>query len=225
MSYVIACSKLWVPDIAQQLERLTDKSFTLITKREELSKEHLEQLNPKQIFFPHWSYIIPPIIYENFECTMFHMTDLPKGRGGSPLQNLIVQGNKTTKISAFKCDNGIDTGPIYLKKDLDLSGTAQEIFTRAGHTIIAMIAEIVKTTPEAIPQTGDPTYFKRRTPEQGNISSVENLETMYDYIRMLDGEGYPNAFLKTQHFRLEFSGAELTSEGLFARVKVTYEKQ
>ena len=44
------------------------------------------------------------------------MTDLPYGRGGSPLQNLILKGKKTTKITAFKMIDKIDAGPIYLKK-------------------------------------------------------------------------------------------------------------
>ena len=44
------------------------------------------------------------------------MTDLPFGRGGSPLQNLIVRGYKSTKLTAIKVQSGIDTGDIYLKK-------------------------------------------------------------------------------------------------------------
>ena len=46
------------------------------------------------------------------------MTDLPYGRGGSPLQNLIVRGHKHTMISAIKCVKELDAGPIYLKKPL-----------------------------------------------------------------------------------------------------------
>jgi len=45
------------------------------------------------------------------------MTDLPFGRGGSPLQNLIERGIKKTKISAIKVDGGIDTGDIFFKRD------------------------------------------------------------------------------------------------------------
>ena len=57
------------------------------------------------------------------------MTDLPYGRGGSPLQNLIIiRGLKTTKITAFKCVAEIDVGPVYLKKTLSLEGNAQDIY-------------------------------------------------------------------------------------------------
>jgi len=37
-------------------------------------------------------WIILKEIFENYEIILFHMTDLPYGRGGSPLQNLIVRG-------------------------------------------------------------------------------------------------------------------------------------
>ena len=50
---------------------------------------YLREKKIKKIFIPHWSFIIPKEIYQNFECILFHMTDLPFGRGGSPLQNLI----------------------------------------------------------------------------------------------------------------------------------------
>ena len=42
------------------------------------------------------------------------MTDLPFGRGGSPLQNLIVRGYKETMLSAIKCVGEVDAGPIYI---------------------------------------------------------------------------------------------------------------
>ena len=45
---------------------------------------------------------MPSEIIRNYECICFHETDLPFGRGGSPIQNLIVRGFKTTKISAIK---------------------------------------------------------------------------------------------------------------------------
>jgi len=56
------------------------------------------------------------------------MTDLPLGRGGSPLQNLIERGIEKTKISALKVEDGVDTGDIFIKEPLNLKGTAEEIF-------------------------------------------------------------------------------------------------
>ena len=50
------------------------------------------------------------------------MTDLPYGRGGSPLQNLIVRGWKETKVLALKVVEELDAGPIYYKKRLAYMG-------------------------------------------------------------------------------------------------------
>lgn len=79
---------------------------------------------------------------------MFHMTDLPYGRGGSPLQNLIVRGHKEIMISALRVEKGLDAGDIYMKKPLSLEGTAEEIFIRANDIIEDMIEELIlKNTP------------------------------------------------------------------------------
>jgi methionyl-tRNA formyltransferase len=162
-------------------------------------------LDPRYIFFPHWSYIIPSEIYSNFECVVFHMTDLPYGRGGSPLQNLIIRGFTETKISAFKVEEKFDSGPIYLKSELSLDGSASQIYYRASEVIMSMISTILEVTITPQPQTGDVTFFNRRTQSQSDIKPVDNERTLVDMIRMLDAEGYPKAYLSLKNFEVEFS--------------------
>jgi len=192
-----------------------------IRKPDELSLDGLKKINPKYVFFPHWSWIIPSEIFENFECIVFHMTDLPFGRGGSPLQNLITNGFKETKLSAIKCIKDIDAGPIYLKKPLSLDGTAEEILNRAALVMIPMIEYIVGNNPKPIEQVGLPTAFKRRKPEESNIEELNSLEKVYDYIRMLDADGYPKAFIETRHFRLEFTESTFNKNFVTAKVKIS----
>ncbi|WP_448699651.1 formyltransferase family protein [Mucilaginibacter sp. AW1-3] len=193
-----------------------------IKSKEELNLENLEDIKPAHIFFLHWSWIIPEDVYNKYNCIVFHMTDLPYGRGGSPLQNLIVRGHKSTKISAIKVDNGIDTGDIYMKADLQLNGTATEIFKRAGNVIEQMIENIINNDIKPVKQTGEPVYFKRRKPEQSLISDeIQDIEKLYDIIRMLDADGYPHAFLENEKFRFEFTKADILSENeLTANVRI-----
>ena len=174
-----------------------------------LNKEYLKSINAKKIFIPHWSHIIPQEIFSEFECILFHMTDLPYGRGGSPLQNLIIKGHSETKISALKVEEGIDEGPIYCKKKLSLKGTAREIFERSAEIIFEMICEIDFQKKRPKSQSGDVIYFKRRTKTQSNIDSIKQTEKIYDHIRMLDCEGYPKAFLENENFLFEFTNAQL----------------
>jgi methionyl-tRNA formyltransferase len=213
MVFVVASEKKWHYPLFEKL-RLQFPGFRwyLINTKESLTIDYLNEIGPVKIFFPHWSYIIPVEVYMKYECIVFHMTDLPYGRGGSPLQNLIVRGHKKTKVSALRVEDGIDTGPIYLKKDLNLDGSAQEIFLRCSDIIGEMIAEIITKDPKPEEQQGEVVLFKRRKPEQSSLEDVSDIDALYDFIRMLDAEGYPNAFFQTENFRFEFYNASLTND-------------
>lgn len=200
---------------------LNKHNIVFINSKEELTYENLKKINPDYVFFAHWSYIIPAQIYENFNCVIFHMTDLPFGRGGSPLQNLLERGIYKTKLSAIKCTKELDAGDIYLKKDFDISdGPACEIYERAGNLISKMIDEIIETKPEPIAQKGEIVTFKRRKQEQSNIKDLVDLRKIYDYIRMLDADGYPKAFLENQNVKYEFSNAKYENGRIIAQVEI-----
>ena len=121
------------------------------------------------------------------------MTDLPFGRGGSPLQHLIWAGHKTTQLSALQMTEEIDAGPIYCKDELSLSGRAQDIYERASALAAAQIARIITESPTPQPQVGTPVVFRRRTPVESAIPALDSAERVYDFIRMLDADGYPHA--------------------------------
>ena len=127
MKFIIATLKSWNIELAKILKEqvLIKHEMIIIEDKKDLKFDKIKSFNPDYIFFPHWSYLIPKEIYENYICIVFHMTDLPFGRGGSPLQNLIVRGIKETKISAIRVEEEIDSGPVYLKEYLSLSGSAE----------------------------------------------------------------------------------------------------
>ena len=218
---IIISNKEWHEKYVAEVASRTGFEVVYIDDREKVSKAYLGQYNPRYIFFPHWSYIIPAEVYDSFECVIFHMTDLPFGRGGSPLQNLIERGIYETKLSALRCSKELDGGDIYLKRLLSLWGSAEEIYLRAAELTKEMMIEIAKGNAVPIPQEGEPVCFKRRTPEQGDISKCDNLESVFDYIRMLDADGYPHAFLDTEHLHFEFERASLKDGFIKADVKIS----
>ena len=223
MPNVLLTSKPWHDHLVGNLTAATGEKWLRIQNKEDFTLENLDKIKPDYIFVPHWSHLIDAEIYEKYPCVIFHMTDLPYGRGGSPLQNLIVAGHSHTKISAIQCSNGIDNGPIYLKRPLSLAGTAHEIFQRAAIVVENMIYAIVMEDLVPVPQEGVPTRFRRRRKEDSNISSVENLDDLYDFIRMLDCDGYPRAFINTDRFCLAFSRAEntLLPDAIRAQIVIT----
>ena len=219
---IVATIKTWnISEAEDFISNNKDKNICLITNKNDLTYERVSGINPKYIFFPHWSWRIQKEIYNDFECVIFHMTDLPFGKGGSPLQNLIVQGIEKTKISAVKVVEDMDSGPIYLKQNLALEGNAEEIFKRAAKIIFHdMIPYIMEHNPKPIPQKGSSVIFSRRKPEESNIAELSDLKTVYDYIRMLDAEGYPKAFIETDELLIEFLGAHFDKDLVTAKAKI-----
>lgn len=224
MQHVLAASRKGYGALIPALEQATGDSFTLIEDPSGFTPERLARLAPRYVFLPHWSYIIPPDIHEQFECVIFHMTDLPFGRGGSPLQNLISRGIYETKLSALRCVRELDAGPIYLKRALSLHGNAEEIYLRGAELVREMIVEIVRNHPQPHPQAGEAVCFARRRPAQSNIAEFSDLRQVFDYIRMLDAEGYPPAYIEIGGLRLEFSRAALKSGEIIADVRIRERK-
>ncbi len=218
MNYLVVTTKQWNLEVYEEHISKLEGSWLVITDKENLTLDNIQKISPKYIFFIHWSWIVPEEIVKRHECVCFHMTDLPYGRGGSPLQNLIIQGCEKTMLSALRMEKGVDTGPIYYKKPLSLHGSAYDIYKRAGKLCWDMISDFIKDNPCPVSQKGVVTNFKRRTPEQSQIPEGLLLKEMYDYIRMLDAPGYPKAFLEMNGYRLEFESSDYTNHKLNAKV-------
>lgn len=221
MNIVVASSKVWGRETPDTFVINKNENWVWVSNTDELARA-VHSFKPRYVFFLHWSWIVQKDILDLTECICFHMTDVPYGRGGSPLQNLIVRGHKKTMLTALRMVEELDAGPVYCKLPLSLQGDAQDIYLRAGNISWQIIRWIIDNQPEPTPQIGEPVFFKRRKPEQSLIPKDVSIEGFYDYIRMLDAEGYPKAYIEFENFRLEFSQAELNSESLLANVKITY---
>ena len=151
------------------------------------------------------------------------MTDVPYGRGGSPLQNLISRGHRKTQLTALQMTAEFDAGPVYKKRELSLEGgTAEEIFQRASRLSCEMALEISTGQPTPTEQAGEVVLFSRRKPAESQLPVRHmDLSSVFDHIRMLDAEGYPKAFLEVGDLRFEFSRAALYYNGIEADVKIT----
>jgi methionyl-tRNA formyltransferase len=219
-AYVVVAERPWNRRVYEERISRFPGRWTLITESAELTAERLRATDPRYVFFLHWSSIVPATITDAFTCVGFHMTDLPFGRGGSPLQNLVVRGHRSTRLSAFGLEQGLDTGPIYAKADLSLEGSAEDVFIRSSELAADLVRGIVAEEPEPAAQVGEPTVFKRRTPRESEIPARHSLDALYDFVRMLDADGYPRAFLVHEGFRYEFSRATLADGSIRADVTI-----
>jgi methionyl-tRNA formyltransferase len=219
-NYLVVTTKSWNIENFYTYTKDLPGNWHLVTEAEQLTKDYIQSIEPEFIFFPHWSWIVPESIVNQYQCICFHMTDLPFGRGGSPLQHLIQSGYKITQLTVLKMTDQLDGGPIYFKYPLTLDGSAEDILKRASLLSYKAMGELINnpTTPQE--QQGKVTEFKRRKPQESEIKNIESQESFYNHIRMLDAEGYPKAFLKASGFKIEFDNAKIIDGKLTASVTI-----
>lgn len=222
MKIVVGAPKRWTAaKLKIFCERYKDIEVHAIFEPSELTYEFLRFISPDYVFFPHWSWRIPREIYDSFRCIVFHPSDLPFGRGGTPVQNLIELGFQTTKISAIEVGGELDAGGIIMKRDLSLIGAAEEVYLRIQDIVFEdMIPFILTNRPKAVPQSGNATVFKRRNPAMSELKPEMTLEQVFNKIRMLDAEGYPHAFIEFGGLRLTFTRASLKTDKIIADVEI-----
>jgi methionyl-tRNA formyltransferase len=53
-------------------------------------------------------------------CINVHASLLPKYRGAAPIHWAVIEGEKRSGVSIMQMDEGMDTGPVYLQREIDL---------------------------------------------------------------------------------------------------------
>jgi len=150
-------------------------------------------------FFIGWSWIISDEIVKKFNCICMHPSSLPKYRGGSPLQNQIVNGETISAVTFFRMTEKLDAGNILWQKSFSLKNNLNDINLRIKTLTFSGIFDILNGNyKERVQDETQVTYFKRRTPEQSEISiddiKTNNAKQLYNKIRCLQ-DPYPNAFI------------------------------
>lgn len=138
---------------------------------------------------------------------VIHESDLPKGRGMSPLTWQILEGNNVIPVTLIEASKGVDEGDIY--DQILLKFTGLELNVELKHKQGLATIEIVKKFIEKYPynirkkQIGKPTYYKRRTPLDSELDPQKSIEEQFNLLRVCDNERYPAFFyLKDKKFKI-----------------------
>ena len=139
MRIVIASSKKWFK-LEQEIKE--NNEVTFIENKDQLTFKKLANISPDFIFFPHWNWVVPEPVFKRFRCILFHTAPLPYGRGGSPIQNLIIRGFKEAPVCALKMGSVLDAGDIYAHYNISLKGSLTKIFERMNIVVNNLINQI-----------------------------------------------------------------------------------
>jgi methionyl-tRNA formyltransferase len=127
-----------------------------------------------------------------------HESNLPKGKGWSPLTWQILDGANKIPVTLFEATNSVDAGQIYSQLDIDLDGTEliDEIREKQAILTNKLIIDFVKLYPNnvGINQIGIETFYKKRKPEDSVLDIERSLSEQFNLLRVCDNERYPAYF-------------------------------
>ena len=134
----------WAIDIYKYFYKNSSHRIKICVSKRKFSIKKIIKFKPDYVLFYGWSSKVTKKLTDNFYCIMLHPSPLPKYRGGSPIQNQIINNVKKTKVTLFKMTEKFDDGPILADKSISLEGHLEDIFRRLTETGIFLTKKIFK---------------------------------------------------------------------------------
>lgn len=139
---------------------------------------------------------------------VFHSSDLPKGRGWAPIYHAFAESQREHVITAILAGPEVDAGDVIAKarfqiRHCDVADTLREIDEEICAIMAAAISDRYGMQQiKSCPQRGEPSYRRRRKPEDSELDIQRPLSELIPHIRGCGSE-YPAYFdLQGCRFRI-----------------------
>ncbi len=160
--------------------------------------------------------IVEEAVRRRFEHVLVvHASDLPKGRGWSPLVWQVLEGQRRIPVTLLEAADGVDSGRIWHQvwAEFDGSELSADIHGRIADATIELmdwaLAHRDSVTPRE--QQGEPSYYRRRTPADSEIAPSTTFEQAFDLLRIADEDRYP-AYIRMRGKRYRVRLDEMPEE-------------
>ena len=191
--------------------------------RTEESIEYLRKYNADIFIVEAFGQIIPKAILDmpRFGCANVHASLLPKYRGAAPIQWAVINGEKTTGVTIMRMDEGIDTGDMIMKQEVELDAeeTGGSLFDKLAETgaklCVKAMEAIENGTAVYTPQDDSlATHTAKIKKEMGSIDWSMDAEVIERLIRGLNP--WPSAYTRLDDKNLKIWKAKVVSHEMKA---------
>ena len=152
----------------------------------------LEKYRPDIIIVVAYGKLLPEYVlnYPKYGCINIHGSLLPKYRGAAPIQWAIINGDKTTGVTAQYMKMGVDTGDIIFTDETEIlpDETYGELYTRlsqSGAKLLLKTVNAIKdgTAPRTEQDESEATHAPMLTKETGHIDWTKSADEVLSLIR------------------------------------------
>jgi len=144
-----------------------------------------------------------------FGCFNVHASILPKYRGAAPIQRVLLNGEKETGITIFKIDEGMDSGPVVVEKNIKIlpednfgSLSAKLLETGKKLTIDFLEKIVVDDITYKEQDHTKASYAKKICEEDLFIHNYFSLREVYNKIRAFDPDPGAKTFFEGKKIKL-----------------------
>lgn len=127
-----------------------------------------------------------------------HASDLPKGRGFSPIVWQVLEGRNDIPVTMISMAEPVDSGKIVAQTNLRLEGHElnDEMRSSLAKEIIGLCIEVanLNVPPTMTPQAGEPSWYDRRYPRDSELNTQKTIAEQFNLLRVVDNERYPAFF-------------------------------
>jgi len=124
---------------------------------------------------------------------------LPLGRGRSPINWSLIEGKKRFIFHYFVIRPGVDDGDVFHFDIVDINewDSCETMYHKYAvvckRAMADWIPRLLAGDFKALPQTGEPSYYPKRTAEDGRIDWTKTVFELHNFVRALT-RPYPGAF-------------------------------
>jgi len=186
--------------------------------------ENFKKLSPDIVVVVAYGKIIPIFFLDipKFGFINIHASLLPKWRGAAPIQRAIMNQDKKIGISIMKIKEKLDSGPVLVSKELELTkssthGEMQEKLSILGaNLLIKSLKNIINGNSNYVEQIHkEATYAKKIKKEETKINWNLNANKVLAHIHALSPS--PGAWFEYENERYKVLKAKiLTLNGKIA---------
>jgi methionyl-tRNA formyltransferase len=173
--------------VHERAEELGIEVRTPRTLRDEEQQARFRGLDADLAVVAAYGLILPRPILEapKAGCINVHASLLPRWRGAAPIQRAILAGDEVSGVTIMKMDAGLDTGPMLLKRELDIRGkNAGQVTDELAMLGASALAEWLEhpTAPEPQPEEGA-TYASKINKSESRIEWSRTAEEVKRQVR------------------------------------------
>ncbi|HET6514010.1 MAG TPA: methionyl-tRNA formyltransferase [Thermodesulfovibrionales bacterium] len=162
--------------------------------------EEIASSKPEFLIVVAYGKILPKALLETPQkgCINVHASLLPKYRGAAPIAWAILRGEEKTGVTTMLMDEGLDTGPVLLKREVAITAedTAGSLGINLSEVGASLLIETLKGIREGslkpVPQTGEPTFAPILRKEDGRIDWSRTALEIDHFVRGM--QPWPGAF-------------------------------